>query len=132
MLEASLAVQRALVAVLTADMALMNRVTGVFDGVRPGATLPYVTVGPDLVSDAGTKTGQGCDHRLQLTVWDEGPGVAGAKEILALVEAALAAMPAVLDAHALVWVRAVRSTVTAEVEGATRGILEVRARTEAL
>jgi len=129
---ASLALQRGLVAALRGDAALMAVVSGVFDGPRPAAVLPYLTLGPDVVSDAGSKTGSGCEHRLTVSVWDEGPGVAGAKGVMALIEAAITGLSGALDGHVLVWARVSRSFTTADVEGATRGVLEIRARTEAV
>lgn len=124
------AVQTALYAALSGDAALMAAVTGVFDGVRPGQALPYVTIGPDMVTDAGFKGGDARDHRLSVTVWEAGPGAARAKAIMALCEGALAGAPAQVDGVRIVWLRTGRSNVTSDADGVTQGVIEVRGRSE--
>ncbi len=125
-----LAAQKALYAALSGDAALMAAVTGVHDGVRPGAALPYVTIGPDAASDAGFKGGAATDHRLSITVWEAGPGAAKAKAIMALCEAALDGAPGEVDGVRMVWLRASRSFVATDADGVTHGVIEVRGRSE--
>lgn len=125
------AVQKALYAALSADAALAAAVTGIHDGVRAGADLPYLTIGPDTATDAGWKGGSAWDHRLTVTVWTAGPGAAGAKAILALASDALASAPDAVDGWGIAWLTPVRSVVTTTPDGATQGVLDVRARTVA-
>jgi hypothetical protein len=126
----SLTVQKALFAALSGDAALMAAVTGVFDGVRAGARLPYVTIGPDTATDAGWKGGAATDHRLTVTVWDAGPGTASAKAIMALCETALAAVADEVDGIRIVWLRVAKRQVASAADGATQGIIELRGRSE--
>lgn len=126
------AVQTALYAALSGDATLMAAVTGVYDGVRPGAVLPYVTIGPDTASDAGWKGGVARDHRLSVTVWEAGPGAARAKAIMALCEAAMAGAPETVDGVRIVWLRVARSFVTSDADGVTQGMIEVRGRSSVI
>lgn len=79
-MSASLAVQRMIHAALTSAPGLAE-LSGVFDGVPADAAAPYLTLGPDLVSDWSHKTGIGHEHRVQLTVWDDRAGMARVKSM---------------------------------------------------
>ena len=125
-MSASFAVQRALFAAL-ADIGCP-----VFDGVPVEASLPYVTLGPDVVADWSHKTGPGREHRVTLSVWDDGPGTAALKVRLAAVEAAVLGVTGSRDGHRIASVLFVRSFVARDPEGPSRGIVEFRIRTEAV
>ena len=131
MTAAARAVQRALYETLTADAALMARVTGIFDHVPAGQSLPYVTVGEAVETDWSAVEFAGRDHRLGVHVWSAHAGMAEAKELLGLVDAALEHMPEALDGHRLVSLRFISSRVFADVEeGIRHGVADYRARTE--
>jgi len=123
-MSASLAMQRLMVTALAA----VEGVTGVFDAPPVDAVAPYLTIGPDLVSDWSTKTETGHEHRVQVRVWDEGPGVARLKPIMAGVEAALAGLEGARDGHVLVSSRLVRALARAEAGGWSEGLVEFRLR----
>lgn len=126
MSAAGLALQRALFAAIEAQAEL----AGVYDHVPPGATYPYAVIGPDVVTDAGTKTGDGREHRLSVAVWDGGASCARIKRLMAGIEAAVTAMPAALgDGQRLVGMRFLRSFVDPAPGGPVRGVIEFRART---
>jgi len=127
-MSASLAMQRLMVAAL----ASVDGVTGVFDVPPVDAAGPYLTVGPDLVSDWSTKTETGHEHRVQVRVWDEGPGVARLKPLMGAVEAALAGLSGARDGHVLVSSRLVRALVLGEVGGWNEGLVEFRLRSRAV
>lgn len=132
-LSASSALQKAIYAQLTNDAALMDCMTGVFDDVSRPRTKPYIRIGEDQQSDWSSKTFQGREHRLAIEVWTENRGRAQAKDILALIEAALAQMPAHLDGHQLAHLRFLSARVNAAPDGVThQGVLELRARTYSL
>lgn len=131
MTSASLALTRALIAALKADAVLGAR--GVYDAPPPGARPPYLTVGPDLVSDWSTKSGPGREHRLQVIAWDVPLASASCAASLARVEAVVGTFSATLDGHVLVSMLFVRSFVAAEAPGGpTKGLIEFRARTQAV
>lgn len=133
-MTASLALQRALVAALATDEWLAGRMGGVFDQPPPGAALPYLTVGPDIVSDWSSKTHEGREHRLRVTVWEAPRAILRCAEAMGRVEAVVAALTRDLDGHRLVTLRFLRSAMD---HGAgtpgdpVRGVIEFRARTQA-
>lgn len=129
MSAAGLALQRALFVVLDGQSGL----TGVFDHVPAGAAYPYAVIGPDVVTDAGSKTGDGREHRLSVSLWDGGASSARVKALMAAVEEAVAGMPGDLGGgQRLVGVRFLRSFVDPAPGGPVRGVIEFRARTEAV
>ncbi|WP_243453893.1 DUF3168 domain-containing protein [Sandaracinobacteroides saxicola] len=123
-MAASLAVQAMLVAALEADPALAG--VGVHDAPPPDAAVPYVTVGPDVARDWGWKGGGGVEHRLTLTLWERGEGVADAKRLLAAVERAVAALEPEQDGFRLLLNRLERGSVRRTGGLWTQGLLEWR------
>ena len=77
-MSASLAVQVLLRAALAG-------VGAVYDAVQVSAAAPYLTIGPDSVTDWSHKTGQGREHRVLVGVWDDAPGRPRVKTLLAAV-----------------------------------------------
>lgn len=130
-MSASLAVQRLLVAALTADPAL-GELTGVHDGVPVDAAAPYLTLGPDVVTDWSHKTGIGHEHRVQLAVWDEPGGTARVKRLAAAAEAAVRGLRGTSGGHRIAGVAFQRSLVLKDPDGWTQGVVEFRIRTEQL
>lgn len=124
-MSASLAVQR----MVAAALAGVAGVTGVYDGPPVDAVAPYLVIGADVITEWGTKTEAGHEHRLAVNVWDAGPGAARAKAVMGAVEAALLGLAGVHDGHRVVSARLLRAFVVTDAEGWTRGIVEVRVRT---
>lgn len=122
-MSASLAIQQ-LVAAALADVP---GVTGVYDGPPP-----YLVIGNDLVSDAGTKTEVAHEHRLAINVWDAGPGAAAAKRIMGAVTTRMAGLAGSTGGHRVISSRLLRSLVLTDAEGWTQGIVEFRLRSEAV
>lgn len=127
-MNASLAVQR-LVAAALADIP---GVTGVYDGPPPDAVPPYLVIGSDVVSDAGTKTEVAHDHRVAINVWDAGPGTAAAKAVMGEVTARLIGLGGSDGGHGIVFCRLLRSLVLTDADGWTQGIVEFRVRSAAV
>jgi len=123
-MSASLAMQRLMVAALAA----VEGVTGVFDAPPVDAVAPYLTIGPDLMTDWSTKTETGHEHRVQVRVWDDASGGARLKPMMAAVEAVLAGLEGARDGHVLVSSRLVRALVRSEVGGWSEGLVEFRLR----
>ena len=127
---AGLAVQNALIAALQADALLTDAVSGIYDSVPVDAALPYVTLGGDIVSDASSKTGSGREHRVMISVWDDVPGVARVKALLARVEAVVPGIAGERDGHQIISALFLRSFVTRNPDGATQGVAEFRIRSQ--
>lgn len=125
-MAAGLAMQKAVVAAL----AGMPGLTGVYDGPPADAAAPYAVIGPDLVTDAGTKTGEAHDHRVVVTIWDDRPGGARVQGLLGAAETRLRALAGAWDGHRIVWARLVRAGVGAAKDGWRPGVIEMRLRSE--
>ncbi len=126
---ASLALQSMIVAALKAapDLAPL---TGVFDGVAPDAVAPYLTVGPDAMTDWSHKTGTGHEHLVRLSVWDDRPGTARVKTLAAAAEAAVRALAGSRDDTRIAGVAFVRTVFVKDPGGWTQAAIDFRIRTE--
>jgi len=103
-----------------------------YDAVPVEAAAPYVTLGPDVVTDWSAKTDIGHEHRVQLTVWDNGPGSSAAKRLLPGVESAVRSLAGRVDGHRIANVCFLRAYTTKAADGWTQGIAEFRIRTQQL
>lgn len=130
MSDAGLALQKALYAALSELAGTL--VTGVYDGLPPGAVPPYLTIGPDLVTDISTKTERRRQHLYAVAAWGAGDAVSALKPVLAAVETAVLGIAA-LDGHRLVTNDILRSrTASDPARGLVSATVEFRARTETL
>lgn len=130
MSDAGLALQQALYAALGGIAGTL--VTGVYDGPSAGAVPPYLTIGPDLVTDISTKTERRRQHLYAVTAWAAGDAVSVLKPVLAAVETAVLGIAA-LEGHRLVTNDMLRSrTASDPARGLVSGTIEFRARTETL
>lgn len=125
-MAAGLAVQQALVAALGS----VAGITGVFDGPPPDAVAPYLVIGPDLIVDAGHKTGVAHEHRVVVTAWDDRPGVARLKALLGAVEAAALGLSGVWAGQRIVSARLIRMSLGGVQDGWRPGLIELRIVTE--
>lgn len=83
------AVQQALVATLSGHVALMDMVSGIFDGPPPRADFPYIALATGASVDWSHKGGVGRELSLALTIHDDGETAARLHRVMALVEDAL-------------------------------------------
>ena len=125
-MAAGLAMQKALAAAL-ADVPGLG---GVFDGPPADAAAPYAVIGPDLVTDAGTKTEVAHDHRVLVTIWDDLPGGARLQSLLGAAETRLRGLAGVWDGHRIVSARLLRAGVGPPDAGWRPGVIEMRLRSE--
>lgn len=111
---------------LAADDVLAGMVHGIFDGVPPRASAPYVSVGPADGSDWGTKDRAGREIRLTLTL----VGVGGAIDdrAAARVDAVAAALRGPMDGWSVVGARTIRARFTFARDGGWRHEISVRCR----
>jgi hypothetical protein len=68
----------------------------VYDEVKEGAQLPFITIGDDTVNPYDTKTYYGEDLTLTLHTWSAGPGKTETKRIMDAVLQAITAMPLII------------------------------------
>jgi hypothetical protein len=127
-MSASLAVQQLVMAALVD----MPGITGVYDGPPPDAPPPYLVIGSDIMSDAGTKTEIAHDHRLAINVWDAGPGAAATKVLIGELVSRLSSLAGARHGHRIISSRLLRTLVLTDAEGWTQGIVEIRVRSAAL
>lgn len=123
-MQASLELQRGLVAALRGDATLSVRNLAIYDGPSPDAPAPYLSVGEDVASFRGWQGGSGVEHRFAITLWDLHEGFAAVKEVLADVERAVIGMPRAIGSRRLVWLRLVRGSVRRTKRNWTQGTLE--------
>ena len=111
---------------LAADDVLAGMVHGIFDGVPPRASAPYVSVGPADGSDWGTKDRAGREIRLTLTL----VGVGGAIDdrAAARVDAVAAALRGPMVGWSVVGARTIRTRFTFARDGGWRHEISVRCR----
>ncbi|WP_321327067.1 DUF3168 domain-containing protein [uncultured Parasphingorhabdus sp.] len=83
------AVQQQLVAQLDGNGALMDLVSGIFDGPPPRAAFPYIALATGASLDWSHKSGTGRELSLALTIHDDGETAARLHRVMALVEQAL-------------------------------------------
>ncbi len=126
-MQASLELQRGLVAALQADAALSAHGLAIYDGPPSGAPSPYLSVGEDIARFRGWKGGGGVEHRFAVTLWDLRESFASAKAILADVERVVLMMPRQFGRSRLVWLRLLRGTVKRTKRNWTQGTLEFAA-----
>jgi hypothetical protein len=111
---------------LAADDMLAGMVHGIFDGIPPRASAPYVAVGPAEGSDWGTKDRTGREIRLTLTL--VGVGCAIDDRAAARVDAVAAALRGPMDGWSVVGARTVRTRFTFARDGGWRHDISVRCR----
>ena len=134
--SASLALQSAVVAALTANIDLTTATGGVariYDDVPPSTPYPYLSIGQTIERDWSTGTDDGREHTFTLHVWSRTPGRRQVHEIASLVRATLhqAALP--LSNHRLINLRHEFTEARREPDNETyRALIRFRAVTEPL
>ncbi len=132
MMDADLALQRALYAKLAGDADLAALVAGrIHDNVPGDTSFPYLTLGDAQVEDWSAGETAGAEHRLTFNTYTRGGGRAEAKAILGAVNAALHDVELTLEGHRLVNLLFLSAETAREADGATwRGTIRFRAVTE--
>jgi hypothetical protein len=126
-MQASLELQRALAAALNGDAVLAAAGLSALDGPVAGAAAPYLSIGPDRVSERGWKGGSSLEHRFTVTLWDRREGMAAAKAQLAEVERVVLGMGRELPGVRLLSLRLQGAAVRRTSRNGTQGVLEFRA-----
>lgn len=126
---AAAAVQAALVAAISDNSLLMSMAGGIYDGAPPREPYPYIVIDDEGTSDWSFKGGRGREHRIGVTIWDEGLNPARLHMMMAEAEAAIEAMPVDLGGHHLASLVHLRSRIVRDAEGPWAGFVQYRART---
>lgn len=132
MTHPTLALQKAVVAALTADAAVGALIGDrIYDATPRNATFPYLTIGQTNLVDWSTGTEAGAEHELMLHAWSR---ERGKREVYAIAEAVAAVLhdaALTLDGHALVNLRLEFSDTRRDPDGITyHAALRFRAVTE--
>ncbi len=128
MSDAVQAVQAAAIAALQSHPVLSTELTGIYDGPPPRAAFPYVSVADGLVSDWSTKSAEGREIRLALTIWDDGEDASRLHSLMSHVEDAIAAMARDLPGWRVASNVFLRSLVSRDPAGPWAGLVEYRIR----
>ena len=127
------ALQAAVYQRLLADPALQALVgAAIYDAVPPGTvTGSYVSLGPEDMTDASDKTGDGARHDFVVSVVTDAAGFQAAKEVAAAISDALVDAPLALARGSLVGLWFVSAKARRVKTGEARRIdLTFRARVE--
>ena len=118
----------ALGAVQAALVPLLGGIAPVYDGAPPRAAFPYILISDSPVSDWSTKTEQGREIRLALTLWDGGETPETLRTLMIAVEAAMDAFPRNLPGWRVASLVFLRSLVSREPDGPSAALIEYRVR----
>ncbi|HEX2592539.1 MAG TPA: DUF3168 domain-containing protein [Rhizomicrobium sp.] len=133
-MTAAIALQTALFAALSADtdvQAALGTPPRIYDSVPRAPTFPYATLGDATEAPWNTKTEQGTEHRLALTLWSRASGHKESKEIAATLIDTIDHATIAPEAHTLVNLTFTDGTHGLEPDGVTyRTTLHYRAVTE--
>jgi Protein of unknown function (DUF3168) len=128
MSDAMQALQAAAISVLEAHPVLGMELTGIYDGPSPRAAFPYVSIADGISTDWSTKTEQGREIRLALTVWDDGEEASRLSSLIGHIEDALAALPRDLPGWRISSLVFLRSILVRDAAGPWAGLVEHRVR----
>lgn len=123
------AVQAALVAALAADPIIAAAGCGVFDGPPARAPYPYVAIDGGQVLDWSVKGARGREHRVGITIWDDGMASARLHGLMAAAEEAVEAMPRQIGTHRVASILFLRGRIVRDADGPWAGLIEYRIRT---
>jgi len=97
--------QEVVYAALTAETALSQRVSGIYDQPVTGATFPYVAMGDTTILPSTVKDRSGGRITFDVLVWSNEPSQMEAKDLMALVDNVFAQSAIEADAFDLVQIR---------------------------
>lgn len=126
--SASQAIQKAVVAALQAWAPLSGAVSGIYDGPTPRAAFPYVSIGGGASSDWSTKTAQGRELRIGITVWDDGEEPSRLALLMHEAELAVAQVGGAHEGWRIASNVFLRSLIARDAAGPWAGLIEFRIR----
>jgi Protein of unknown function (DUF3168) len=122
----------ALETVQAALIMLLADIAPVYDGVPPRAAFPYIVISESPVTDWSTKTEQGREIRLALTLWDDGEVAQALRFLMVTVEAAMDIFPRDLPGWRVASLVFLRSLISREPDAPCAALIEYRIRIIAL
>ncbi len=122
----------ALETVQAALVMLLADIAPVYDGVPPRAAFPYIVISESPVTDWSTKTEQGREIRLALTLWDDGEVAQALRFLMVTVEAAMDIFPRDLPGWRVASLVILRSLISREPDAPCAALIEYRIRIIAL
>jgi hypothetical protein len=122
----------ALEAVQAALVTLLADIAPVYDGAPPRAAFPYIVISDSPVTDWSTKSEQGREIRLALTIWDDGEAAASLREVMISVEAVIDDLPRNLAGWRVASLVFLRSLISREPDAPSAALIEYRVRMIAL
>lgn len=126
MTGAEQAVRARAIALLAADIDLAGRLHGVFDGVPPRVSAPFVAVGGAESGDWGTKDRAGREVRLNVAL--TGVGAAIDDRAADRIDAVLSALRGAAEGWTIMSARVVRTRFAFQQGGGWRHDMVVRCR----
>ena len=123
------AVQAAVIAALQGHAPIAGVVSGIYDGPPVRAAWPYLVIEYGSTSDWSHKSGRGREHRIGITIWDDGDSPARLHRLMAEAEMAIEGGARDLDGHRIASLVFLRSRVVRDVDGPWAGFVQYRVRT---
>ena len=134
-MSAGLALQEAILAALSADVALraiIGTPARIFDDVPRDTLFPYLTIGDGDEIEAGTATEAGSEHRITLHAWSRYAGRREVKLILERVRTILHDANLTITGNRLINLRCEAMEFTRATDGRnTHGLARIKAMLEA-
>ena len=118
----------ALEALQAALVTLLADIAPIYDGAPPRATFPYIVISDSPVTDWSTKTEQGREIRLALTIWDDGEEAESLRTLMIAVEAAMDGFPRDLPGWHVASLVFLRSLISREPGVPSAALIEYRVR----
>ena len=122
----------ALEALQAALVTLLADIAPIYDGAPPRATFPYIVISDSPVTDWSTKTEQGREIRLALTIWDDGEEAESLRTLMIAVEAAMDGFPRDLPGWRVASLVFLRSLISRDPGTPSAALIEYRVRIIAL
>jgi Protein of unknown function (DUF3168) len=118
----------ALAAVQAALVVALDGIAPVYDGAPPRAAFPYIIISDSPVTDWSTKTEQGREIRLGLTIWDDGEVAENLRTLMIAIEAAMDGFPRDLPGWRVASLIFLRSLISRAPDGPSVALIEYRVR----
>ncbi len=103
--------------------------SGVFDGPPARAAFPYIAVDGGQTADWSVKDARGREHRVAISVWDDGMASARLHGLMAAAEEAIEDMGRDLAGHRIASITFLRARIVRDADGPWAGLIEYRVRT---
>lgn len=129
--DSMLSLQKAVYEALSHDEQLAMLVTGVYDYVPQGSSLPYVSIGQLTAEEFGSHTTEGMNVLIQIDTWYRGTGRKGLRTIMGNVYRVLHKSALAVEGQHLIDIRFEFADTDLDPDGVTfHGVQRFRALTQ--